>query len=716
MSNVALNYSLLITGDSLNTGAGVISITFTGGTPPYTVTWVDPDLGSDYSIGGTSTRTGLFPGVYVINGIDSSTPNNYGYNNINVLVSSGICASILGLVDTTCGLNNGSVSATSTANLATTNFYLYTTSNSLVSSGYTNSGEFVFTSLSADSYYIVAEDIGGTSGSTPSFIISSSNELDFGFYSVPSSPCANTFTPIGKVYVTGQTGTPPYTYVWSNGDTGSTITGLTTGTYSVEVTDANGCKRTKSVGVGEVQPLGFTYFSAITPTCFSSDGSLTLNISGGTAPYYYSASTGNVLITYSQQFVLNNIPSGSYLFSVTDAGLCNIVVGTEISTPQSLGSVSLTIENSVCSSTGGSLLINVTEGSPPYTYQLIYPDSNSQIVTSIESNQFFNNLSAGTYSLFVTDETGCAYAQDVDIFTDNLFTISTLVSGTTCNGSNGAIELIKTSGGVEPFQYSLDGITYFSDTTLSSVTFTNITAGQHVVQVTDSSGCTQTAQVFVGNSIPLDFSIYSTGCGTGDSGTITAFISSGQPPFTYQWSDNVPNNPQQISVSGLTGGTYSVTITDLTGCYLTRQTTISCFSTYASYTTYVMGSEFLTTVSPCQFGLLQMLNDGYQDLIFGNSGCTFNSATFTAQVKVEPSGLSGQTTFFTTTQLNVAPSDNLYYDTITTLLYGVPGVTSVIVNPQTNQITIQTNGTNPALLNQSIVIDLVINYDISCLS
>jgi copper chaperone CopZ len=111
-----------------------------------------------------------------------------------------------------------------------------------------------------------------------------------------------------------------------------------------------------------------------------------------------------------------------------------------------------------------------------------------------------------------------------------------------------------------------------------------------------------------------------------------------------------------------------------------------------------------------------MLNDGYQDLIFGNSGCTFNSATFTAQVKVEPSGLSGQTTFFTTTQLNVAPSDNLYYDTITTLLYGVPGVTSVIVNPQTNQITIQTNGTNPALLNQSIVIDLVINYDISCLS
>ena len=716
MSSTNLQYYLSVTGDSLNIGAGAISIEFSGGTPPYTVTWVDPNLGSDYLITGPSERTGLFAGVYVINGIDSSTPDNSAYNNINVQVSSGICASIVSLVDTTCGLDNGSVSATSTANLSTTYFYLYTTSDLFVNSGFTNTGQYIFTNLSADSYYIVAEDVGGSTGSTPSFIISDSNELDFGFYTVPSSPCADTFTPIGKLYITGQTGTPPYTYLWNNGESGSTITGLTSGVYSVTVTDANGCTKSKSEGVGEVDPLGFVSFSAITPTCFSSDGSLILNISGGTAPYYYSASTGNVLVTYSQQFILSGIPSGTYSFSVTDAGLCNIVVGTSIQTPQSIASVTLVASNSFCSSTGGSIQVNVTEGSPPYTYQLVYPDSSSQNVTSNQSNEFFYNLSAGTYTIFVSDQTGCGYSESIDILTENLFTISTQVSGTTCGISNGAISVTKTEGGVEPYFYSLDGQSYFQNVIFSSVTFTNLSEGAHTVQVTDSSGCTQTTQVYVPSTVGLDFSLYSTGCGNGNNGTITAFISNGQPPFTFNWSTNVSGNPQQITVTGLTGGTYSLTITDQTGCYLTRDTEISCFATYSAYRTYVMGSEFLTTVSPCQFGLLQMLNDGYRDLTSENSGCTFNSATFTAQVKVEPLGLSGETLFFTTTQLNVAPSDNLYYSAITSLLYSIPGVSEVNINPQTNQITILTNPTSTSLLNQTIIIDLLINYDISCLS
>lgn len=716
MSSTALQYILSITGDTQNMKAGAISIEFTGGTPPYTVTWVSPNLGTDYSILGPSERTGLAAGVYVINGIDSTVPDNSAYNNISVLLTSSLCASIVSLVDTTCGLDNGSVTATTTSNLTTTYYYLYTTSDVYVNSGVTSSGQFTFASLSADSYYIFAEDIGGSTGTTPSFIISDSNELDFGFYSVPSSPCADTFTPIGKLYITGQTGTPPYTYLWSNGSTGSTITGLTSGVYSVTVTDANGCITSKSQGVGEVSPLGFVDFSATTPSCFASDGQLVLNISGGTAPYYYSASTGNVLVTYSQQFILSSIPSGSYSFSVTDAGLCNIVVGTSLFTPQSIGTVSLVVQNSFCSSTGGSIQVNLTDGSPPYVYQLVYPDSSSINVSSNQSNEFFYNLSAGTYTLFVSDQTGCAYSQSVDILTEDLFTISTLVSGTTCGNANGAINVTKTSGGVEPYFYILDGISYFQNVTLSSVTFTNVAFGQHTVQVTDSSGCTQTTQVYVPSSTPLDFSLYSTGCGDGDNGTITAFISSGQPPFTFNWSNNVLNNPQQITVSGLTGGTYSLTITDQTGCYLTRNTLISCFSTYASYRTYVMGSEFLTSVSPCQFGLLQMLNDGYRDLTTGNSGCIFNSATFTAQVKAESSGLSGETLFFTTTQLNVAPPDNLYFTTITSLLLTIPGINSVNINPQTNQISIQTDSTNTSILNQTIIIDLVINYDISCVS
>ena len=97
----------------------------------------------------------------------------------------------------------------------------------------------------------------------------------------------------------------------------------------------------------------------------------------------------------------------------------------------------------------------------------------------------------------------------------------------------------KSDGGASPFDYSLDGLVNINDTSLSAITFDNVSSGQHTITVTDSTGCTQTTQVYVGESLPLDYSLYSTSCGTGSDGMLTAFISSGTPPFTFTWSDNL---------------------------------------------------------------------------------------------------------------------------------------------------------------------------------
>jgi len=705
-------YNLSITGDCNNIGVGAIELEITDLTPPYLINWYNPNLGSDISPTGSS-RTNLFAGTYFVEIIDSSEPTN-NIELVNITVSSGICASLLSVQGTSCGLDTGSVTASSTTNLSTTNYYLYNSGGTFINSGTSNIGQFVFSNLSAATYYVVAEDLGGCSASTPSFIISYSRPVDFGFYVVPDSPCGGTF-PTGKLYVTGVTGTPPFTYLWNTSATGSTITGLTSNPYSVTVTDSIGCSASKSAFVDYIDNLGFVSFSSITPTCFASDGSITLRISGGTAPYYYSASTGAVLVTYSQEFTLTNLPNGSYLFNVTDAGLCSLNVGTELFSPGSIATVSLDVQNSFCSSVGGSLTVSVTEGSPPYVYQLIYPDSSSQSITGNQSIQYFDNLSAGTYTIAVSDQTGCAYIDSFPIIAEDLFTIYTSVSGTTCNIDNGSIQVSKTSGGTSPFTFSLDGISYFLDTNQESVTFTNVSSGQHFVEVQDATGCTQSTQVIVPSSTPLQFTVYSTSCGNGNNGKITTFISSGQPPFTFNWSDNVTGNPQQITVSGLTGGTYTVEIVDSTGCSLERESIISCFSNYSTYTTYLMGSQTISAVTQTQFGLLQMLNDGFRDLTENNTGCVFNSASFIVQVKVQPLGLSGETNFFTTTSLNVAPGDNLYYTALEALLLSVPGVSSVSINPQTNEILVQTNGSS-SLLNQTIIIDLKINYDISCLT
>jgi hypothetical protein len=127
-----------------------------------------------------------------------------------------------------------------------------------------------------------------------------------------------------------------------------------------------------------------------------------------------------------------------------------------------------------------------------------------------------------------------------------------------------------------------------------------------------------------------------------------------------------------------------------------------------------MGSEILTVQSQSQYGLLQMLNDGYQDLIQGNTNCDLISAVYTAKVYTEPGGLSNQQTFYTGTTLNIAPSDNLWYDTIKTLLLTIPGISNVVVDPINNELSISTDPNNTTITSQKIVIELIINYDINC--
>ena len=711
----SFNYIVQITGDCQSTGAGVINLIPTGGTAPYTVEWTQPSLGEDQAC-LSSTRSGLYPNTYVVRVNDSTLPTNQQFY-INIPVSDGICASVSGISNTTCELDNGSVTGTSTSDYSSTNYYLYDNSNNYITSAATNIAYVEFANLSAGTYYMIAQDLGGCTGRSESFIIESSPPFNFGLYAVPNSSCGG--VPIGKVLVSGMTGVAPYTYLWSNGTTGSTITGLTEGTYSVQITDSKNCQVTQTATVTKVDPIGFGSFSATTPSCLQQNGSITLTITGGTAPYYYSASTGDVAVLYSQQYTISNLTAGQYNFLVTDAGFCTLNAGTTLETPQGISSVSVNGVNSTCSSTDGSIQITVVGGTLPYTYTLIRPDGSTSTITNSQTSIIYPNLTTGTYSVVVTDSSSpsqCYYMQEVTIITENKFTISTNVVGTSCNQLNGQITVTRTTGGTEPFDFALDGVTSFIDTNLTAVTFTNITSGQHLVTVTDATGCTQTATVFVTPSQQLDYSLYSTSCGGGSSGTITAFITSGTPPFTYQWSNNVTSNPQQIQVSGLTAGTYSVVITDASGCTLRRSTTISCATSYVSYESYVMGAELLQVQSPTKYGLLQMMNEGFADLTSGNTNCDLVTATFYAQVLVNPLGTSVSQPFFTATTLNVGPSDNLWYDTIRTILLSINGVSGVTIDQLNNQITIQTSTSNFSLNGQEIIIKLNIVYDIMCLT
>jgi uncharacterized protein (DUF2141 family) len=721
----SFNYNINLTGDCQNNGSGAIQVGFSGGTPPYTIAWDQPINVTDVLIydfdplNPTTTYEtysfvdGLSAATYSFRVNDSTVPTNLEYD-VNVPVSSGNCTSILDVSATTCNTDSGSVTADASSDFSETGYYLYTSNNELLQSGLTGLGLFTFQNLSAGTYFVTSVDYGGCTGTSSTFIVNNSVVVNFGFYPVDDTQCGQAS---GKIIVTGQTGVQPFTYQWNDGSTGSTLSGLTAGTYSVKVTDATGCFTIKEQTIGQIDPVGLGAFTIDTiPTCLNTDGVLTMTITGGTGPYYYSASTGAIDVSYSQSFTLNGIPAGSYNFSVTDAALCKFTTGVDVATENGISDIILEVNPSFCSNADGSILVTALGGTSPFTYTLIYPDSSTFSITSNAASYTFSELSGGTYTVILEDSSGCYFLSESAILSQNSFTITASTTGTTCAANNGTIVVEKSVGGTSPFDYSLDGIQNVIDTTASAVTFSNVSAGQHTISVTDASGCTQTQQVTITPSTPLIYNLYSTSCGQGSEGTITAFISDGIPPFTYDWSDNVDSNPQQIKVTGLTAGTYSLTVLDSSGCSQTRTTIIDCDKTYVSYQSYVMGAEQFNLVSPTKRGILQMLNEGFDDLTTGNTNCDLVTTEFYAKVQVQPIGIVLEELFFTGTSLIQPPSDSLWYSTIESMLESIYGIGNVTVNQLTNEITIETDRSETSLNGQEVIIELIIVYDIMCLT
>jgi len=715
----AFDYFLSVTGDCSNINVGAISLSLTGGTAPYTIEWVDPPLGVSITTEEFPIyKTGLSGATYGVRVNDSTLDQNLEFY-INIPVSSGCCASIQSTVNTNNAENNGSVSVSTTSAFSAVEYNLYSTNGNLVYNQTNNSDLVEFGSLSAGTYYLTANDFGGCTAKTESFIINTSNAFDFGLYVINNSSCYS--TPTGKIFVTGQTNHGPYSYLWVDNTTGSTLTGLTAGVYSVQVTDGQGNSKIKNIEVIDTASLGVVQIILTQPTCFTATGKLDITISGGTAPFYYSANTGYYDITYDRNFVMTGLTSGNYDISVIDAGLCTLEFTATLNNDNGVTSVSIDGTNSTCSASDGLINISVVGGTGPYNYGLIKSSGDTTIITTTSTNYIFENLSSGTYTAYMEDSTGCYYDSEIIIIAENKFTLNHSLSGTTCASNNGSLFAYVSTGATPPFDYYLD-TTSIIDTNLTGVTFQNLTEGQYLLRVIDSTGCEQTKNIQVTSSNGVDFSLYPTSCVNGNDAVITALITKGIPPFTFNWSSNVSGNPQSIIASGLTSGNYSLTIADSNGCTLTRETAINCFTVTTSYQTYIVNSQTFVLQPLNNFGLLDFLNEGFSDLVnaeFSGSTtildpkCSLNSAIFKVEYTLQPSGLTNSNSFFTGYTRTDVPTDSVYVDAIKTLVEAIPGIDSVSYDLVTNKLNIIAEPNN-SITSQVLTINLKIIYNISC--
>lgn len=705
-----LSYTKSITGDCSNINVGAFTIDINGSAPDYTIQWLSPFTGTTALGAGVTayTQTNLSGGTYSFNILDACSPDSTVLP-VNIYISTGTCVSITNEVNTLCGANNGSLTAQNSNFYDTSEFLLYEKDSGYINSGSSFDNSFVFNDLAPGVYYVVGNDGGGCTGKSESCIIKSSTTIDYGFYVVNDAGCA---VNSGKIFVTGLTGNPPYTYLWTNGAVTDTISGLTPGYYSVTITDNTNCSVTKSAVVGEVLPVGLGTFIVNSPSCFTSDGDVTVIITGGTAPYYYLGSNGQSYITFSTSQVFTGLGPGLFTVTVTDAGLCNFTSSVNVLTPNGFSIANIGLVSSSCNNYDGAITpIQLFGGSGNYVYSLTYPDGHTISQSTTSSSWSFNGLSGGTYTLNINDGV-CSFTSAYTIDNQVKYNLTTTTTGTTCGLDNGSVTLQISSGGTPPYLFEIDGQSI--NTSLTAYTFTNLASGIYMASVTDSATliCKQMLPFVIDSSMDMDYMITKTDSTNGTNGTISVFITSGEPPFTIDWSDNV-SGQTGTTLTNLTGGTYSVTITDDNGCVKTRTIEVNGYNNLTSYQVYEICGEDFTAISELgRKGPKQMLNEGYHDLISGYTNCILNNAIF--NINVEISGVSSGATFYTGYTLNDYPTDNQYYDALTALIESYPQIGQVIIDPLTNSIQIISSCETQYLTSMDVNANIQIFYDISC--
>jgi PKD repeat protein len=368
-----------------NTGSGGAGITqtwtFAGGTPASS-TVISP-TGVNFTTVGTHSITHVTTGT---GGCSSTTTST-------ITIYSAPTAQAITTTSTACGASTGTITLGATT--GGTGPYTF----SVNGSAFTTTTSY--TGFASGSYPVIVKDANGCQFTTSATISNSSGPTSQATTTV-NSTCGNANGVINVGSTTGGAG--PYSFSLNGGafTTSTSFTGLTAGTYSLVVKDANGCMFTTSVTVSNTAgPTGIV--TTTNSTCGNSNGTATVSVSGGTPNYSYSWTPGGQMTQ-----VASGLSSGTYTITVSDINACTFTATAIISNTAGPSAASVTTSSSSCGAANGGLVIGtVTGGTPPYTY--------SVNGGSFTTNTTYTNLSAGTYPVVVTDANGCTFSTSATI-------------------------------------------------------------------------------------------------------------------------------------------------------------------------------------------------------------------------------------------------------------------------------------------------------------
>lgn len=352
----------------------------------------------------------------------------------------------------------------------------------------------------------------------------------------------------GTVIANVNGGEMPYTYKWNDGTITQDITGLLAGTYSVIVTTANGCTTSASVTIIQPPVLNYT-MSFKNISCYGSDdGTATINVTGGTAPYSYVWNT----IPVQTSATAIDLTVGMHSVIVTDNNGCSFSASATITQPSQLTANAMIVSNVSCNGlTNGSATVGVKGGTGPYSY--------TWSTNPVQNTQSITGLAPGAYTTVVTDANNCTATSTIIITEPAPLVLTTTAIPVTCNGKCDGQTIVIPSGGTPVYGYQ------WLPAGGTSPAASNLCPGTYTVRVTDANGCTNYSTLAV--TEPAAITTSATGSTTicsGQNTTLSATSAGGNGNYTYNWS-NGGTAPTQIV--GPTATTiYTVYVTDAKGC------------------------------------------------------------------------------------------------------------------------------------------------------
>ena len=517
-------------------GMGAIDLNVIGGTGNLAYNW------SDVSIGTTTQDPGnLEAGIYTVEVVDD---NGCTAQVTNIQISEPDALDLSFSTDNaSCNLPNGTIEVTASGGTGNIDYnWMPALPNSANHIGTVASGVYV----------LEIEDENGCM-LTDSIEVLEPNALEVTSEVGSMLSCFGDSDGTASVVIDG--GSEPFIYNWgaASPDNSPSISGLSEGTYTVEVTDNNGCIINATAVVGQPDEVAIVLDASVDPACDAPTGSIDISVSGGTVAgdYTYDWNGG----AFNSQDI-GSLLTGTYIIEVTDDNGCTAQESFGIQAPDSFDP-DPTSTDVTCNGQGnGSISITIPDGSGDFSYAWSEP--------TIGNTANATNLAPALYTVTITDNiTGCINTESVDIVEPMAITLSGQEVNPSCLNNNGSISAMV-SGGTGTLGLSWTGPNSFAAGTAD---INNLEAGDYVLEVLDGNSCP--ANLLVTLELPelpmLSVIPSNVLCFGENTGSIQALGSTVNGTLVYSWSDPAITGNPQIATN-LSTGIYNVTVTDDESC------------------------------------------------------------------------------------------------------------------------------------------------------